>query len=148
MSVFPSGIVLSRSHLMHVFCNLSLPPRVRRWCTYTSTQLHEIGHNLNLEHSGEAPQDSLYADPVYDDVTGAVSRSFALSPPCPPVAYCCNSPTFLLLPLQSSRWAEGPMTMTSQSASTMRRIGSFSGSRAHTPRSAPIKCSKATLRAK
>ena len=23
------------------------------WCTYHSAQMHEIGHNLNLQHSGE-----------------------------------------------------------------------------------------------
>jgi hypothetical protein len=37
-----------------------------QWCGYLSTQMHEIGHNLNLGHSDEGPDE-------YADQTGMVS---------------------------------------------------------------------------
>ena len=36
------------------------------WCNYVSAQMHEIGHNLNLGHSGEGTQE-------YGDQSGMVS---------------------------------------------------------------------------
>ena len=36
------------------------------WCSYPSVQMHEIGHNLNLAHSGEGNR--------YDDQSGMVSN--------------------------------------------------------------------------
>jgi hypothetical protein len=38
------------------------------WCTYPSAQMHEIGHNLNLAHSGEGSGS-------YDDQSCMVSVS-------------------------------------------------------------------------
>lgn len=41
-----------------------------RWCEYPSSNLHEIGHNLNLAHSGEGTNE-------YDDRTGFMGYSYA-----------------------------------------------------------------------
>jgi len=40
------------------------------WCTYLSAQLHELGHNLNLGHSGEGSQ-------AYDDQSGYMVSAWA-----------------------------------------------------------------------
>jgi len=42
------------------------------WCNYPSIQMHEIGHNFELMHSGEL--DCGDDDCVYEDQTGLVSR--------------------------------------------------------------------------
>ena len=49
------------------------------WCSYPSAQLHEIGHNLNLAHSGEGA--------TYDDQTGMVRSTNCLHL----FKICCSS---------------------------------------------------------
>mmetsp|Transcript_38211 Transcript_38211/g.68890 ORF Transcript_38211/g.68890 Transcript_38211/m.68890 type:complete len:576 (+) Transcript_38211:87-1814(+) len=39
------------------------------WCRYVSVQMHEIGHNINLAHSGEGQ--------TYDDQTGFMGYSYS-----------------------------------------------------------------------
>ena len=41
------------------------------WCGYASGQMHEVGHNLNLEHSGKQNVGE------YDDATGLMGYSYA-----------------------------------------------------------------------
>ena len=46
------------------------------WCTFVSAQLHEIGHNLNLAHSGV---DGLTGNPgAYGDVSGFMGYSSSI----------------------------------------------------------------------
>lgn len=41
-----------------------------KWCIYTSTQLHELGHNINLAHAGEGTAQ-------YDDRSGFMGYSYS-----------------------------------------------------------------------
>jgi hypothetical protein len=41
------------------------------WCTYVSAQVHEVGHNLNLNHAGEGSEE-------YGDQTGFMGYSWSL----------------------------------------------------------------------
>ena len=43
-----------------------------RWCEYPSGQMHELGHNLNLAHSGEGA--------TYDDQSGMMGYSVSTAP--------------------------------------------------------------------
>ena len=40
--------------LAYAFVNSKLYFYNNKWCQYVSTQMHEVGHNLGLAHSGEA----------------------------------------------------------------------------------------------
>jgi hypothetical protein len=44
-----------------------------QWCTYPSLQLHEIGHNLAMGHSGEGSRSSNQ----YDDMSGMMGYSYS-----------------------------------------------------------------------
>ena len=39
------------------------------WCNYVSAQVHEVGHNLNLGHSGEGTE-------TYADQSGMMGFSY------------------------------------------------------------------------
>ena len=47
------------------------------WCTYSSIQMHEVGHNLNLAHSGT--QLSSGTTNEYDDQSGLMGYSYSES---------------------------------------------------------------------
>lgn len=51
----------SSSFFISSFCRLSVYNN--KWCTYLSGQVHEVGHNLGLAHSGEGTV-------AYGDQTG------------------------------------------------------------------------------
>jgi len=40
------------------------------WCTYVSIQMHEVGHNINLDHSGQGGDE-------YNDGSGVMGYSYA-----------------------------------------------------------------------
>ena len=74
------------------------------WCSYPSGQMHEIGHNLNLAHSGESS--------TYDDQSGMVSTKgrllflpFAFDPSFSHqlIDHCCE--------FQINRWVSHTMKM-------------------------------------
>ena len=58
MMCIPPGT--SGSWIAYAYVNHWLSVYNNRWCNYVSAQLHEVGHNLNLAHSGEGSNE--YAD--------------------------------------------------------------------------------------
>ncbi len=55
--------------IAYAYVNSWLSVYKDEWCGYPSAQLHEIGHNLNLGHSGDNGRE-------YDDRTGLVRLNF------------------------------------------------------------------------
>ena len=62
MLCLPPGT--SGSWIAYAYVNSWLSVYNNEWCNYVSGQMHEIGHNLNLAHSGENAE--------YDDQSGMV----------------------------------------------------------------------------
>jgi hypothetical protein len=54
----------STNWIAYAYINSWLSVYKGPWCAYPSGQMHELGHNLNLAHSGE------YS--TYDDQSGMV----------------------------------------------------------------------------
>jgi hypothetical protein len=49
--------------IAYAFINSWLSIYNDEWCTYVSAQMHEIGHNINMDHAGEGPSE-------YGDTSG------------------------------------------------------------------------------
>jgi len=69
MLCLPPGT--SGSWIAYAYVNHWLSVFNDKWCTYPSANMHEIGHNLNLAHSGETS--------AYDDQVGLVRITCFLS---------------------------------------------------------------------
>lgn len=67
MYCLPSGT--NGSWIAYAYINHWLSVYNDEWCNYPSGQMHEIGHNLNLAHSGEGA--------TYDDQTGMMGYSYS-----------------------------------------------------------------------
>lgn len=65
MQCLPSGT--SGSWIAYAYINSWLSVYNDNWCNYPSGQMHEIGHNLGLAHSGEGA--------TYDDQSGMMGYS-------------------------------------------------------------------------
>lgn len=52
----------SMSGIAYAYMNSWMSVYANDWCNYLSTQLHEVGHNLNLGHAGEGAAE--YGDQV------------------------------------------------------------------------------------
>ncbi|KAL7534367.1 hypothetical protein ACHAXR_005826, partial [Thalassiosira sp. AJA248-18] len=59
----------SMGGIAYAYVNHWLSVYKNNWCTYPSAQLHEVGHNLNLAHSGETE--------TYDDQSGFMGFSYS-----------------------------------------------------------------------
>ena len=100
-----------------------------QWChQYSAVQLHEIGHNIGLGHSGEG--DTSVNNNQYRDQSGNVSNSFDIF-----VGTCiilCISLTLLnltniSLSLNYDRWGFLTVRTILPCASTQRKAGSWGG---------------------
>jgi hypothetical protein len=67
MLCIPPGT--SGSWIAYAYINSWLSVYNNGWCNYPSGQMHEIGHNLNLAHSGESAS--------YDDQSGMMGYSYS-----------------------------------------------------------------------
>lgn len=56
--------------IAYAFANSWLSVYSDEWCTYLSTQMHEVGHNLDLDHSGEDTNS-------YGDQSGMMGYSYS-----------------------------------------------------------------------
>jgi hypothetical protein len=69
MFCFPPG---TGEWLAYAFVNSKFSFYNNKWCQYVSAQMHEVGHNLGLSHSGER------GEGLYNDKTGYMGFSYAL----------------------------------------------------------------------
>jgi len=69
MFCFPPG---TGGWLAYAFVNSKYSFYNNKWCQYVSAQMHEVGHNLGLSHSGEK------GEGVYSDKTGFMGFSYEL----------------------------------------------------------------------
>mmetsp|Transcript_35943 Transcript_35943/g.75671 ORF Transcript_35943/g.75671 Transcript_35943/m.75671 type:complete len:585 (+) Transcript_35943:327-2081(+) len=67
MHCLPNGAM---SGIAYAYINSWNSVYSNNWCRYTSAQLHEIGHNLNLAHAGENGNQ-------YDDRSGFMGYSYS-----------------------------------------------------------------------
>jgi len=66
--------------IAYAYINSSLSVYNDLWCNYVSAQMHEIGHNIGLAHSGESSS--------YDDQSGMMGYSYSDSD----TLMCFNAP--------------------------------------------------------
>ena len=59
------------SWIAYAYPNSWLSVYNNQWCNYVSAQMHEVGHNLGLAHSGETD--------TYDDKSGMMGYSYSSS---------------------------------------------------------------------
>jgi len=70
MLCLPPGTKTNGGWIGYAYLNHYLSVYNDKWCNYVSLQMHEIGHNMNLKHSGQD-------DDEYGDETGAMGYSSA-----------------------------------------------------------------------
>ena len=69
MLCIPPGT--SGGWIAYAYINYWLSVYNNQWCNFVSAQMHELGHNLNLAHSGESA--------TYDDQSGMMGYSYSSS---------------------------------------------------------------------
>ena len=69
MLCIPPGT--SGGWIAYAYINYWLSVYNNQWCNFLSAQMHELGHNLNLAHSGESA--------TYDDQSGMMGYSYSSS---------------------------------------------------------------------
>jgi hypothetical protein len=71
MYCLPDGAM---SGISYAFLNSWMSVYSDKWCDYVSTQMHEVGHNLNFDHAGEGTAE--YGDQVSYRTTIIVTSNF------------------------------------------------------------------------
>ena len=73
MYCLPPGTM---SGIAYAFVNSWMSVYSDQWCTYVSAQMHELGHNIGLAHSGELTCPVYASDCEYGDQSGMMGYSY------------------------------------------------------------------------